>query len=99
MHDYRPASSLVARYDVVIFGAGPVGLFLACELRLADLSVLVVEQAENPISPLKQLPFGMRGLSAPTIEGFYRRGLLDAIAVPQRTRRDSSGGSVSAVAH
>jgi 2-polyprenyl-6-methoxyphenol hydroxylase-like FAD-dependent oxidoreductase len=99
MHDYHPASSLVARYDVVIVGAGPVGLFLACELRLADLSVLVVEQAENPISPLKQLPFGMRGLSAPTIEGFYRRGLLDAIAVPQRTRRDSSGGSVSAVSH
>ena len=57
-----------ARYDVVIVGAGPVGLFLACELRLADLSVLVLEQAADPRSPLKRLPFGMRGLSAPTIE-------------------------------
>jgi 2-polyprenyl-6-methoxyphenol hydroxylase-like FAD-dependent oxidoreductase len=26
-------------YDVIIAGAGPVGLFLACELRLATLSV------------------------------------------------------------
>jgi 2-polyprenyl-6-methoxyphenol hydroxylase-like FAD-dependent oxidoreductase len=67
-------------YDVVIAGAGPVGLFLACELRLANLSVLVLEQAEDPRSPLKRLPFGMRGLSAPTIEAFYRRGLLSAIA-------------------
>jgi 2-polyprenyl-6-methoxyphenol hydroxylase-like FAD-dependent oxidoreductase len=67
-------------YDVVIAGAGPVGLFLACELRLADLSVLVLEQAEDPRSPLKRLPFGMRGLSAPTIEAFNRRGLLDEIA-------------------
>ena len=38
-------------YDVVIAGAGPVGLFLACELRLAGLSVLVLEQAEDPRSP------------------------------------------------
>ena len=63
-------------YDVVIAGAGPVGLFLACELRLTGLSILVLEQAEDPRSPLKRLPFGMRGLSAPTIEAFYRRGLL-----------------------
>ncbi|VWD48567.1 FAD-dependent oxidoreductase [Burkholderia lata] len=69
-------------HDVVIAGAGPVGLFLACELRLAGLSVLVVEQAGDPDSPLKRLPFGMRGLSAPTIEAFYRRGLLDDIAMP-----------------
>ena len=38
-------------YDVVIAGAGPVGLFLACELRLAGLSVLVLEQVEDPRSP------------------------------------------------
>jgi 2-polyprenyl-6-methoxyphenol hydroxylase-like FAD-dependent oxidoreductase len=67
-------------YDVIIAGAGPVGLFLACELRLAKLSVLVLEQLEDPHSPLKQLPFGMRGLWGPSIEAFYRRGLLDQIA-------------------
>ncbi len=49
-------------YDAIIAGAGPVGLFLAGELRLAKLSVLVLEQTENPGSPLKQLPFSMREL-------------------------------------
>ena len=76
-------------YDVVIAGAGPVGLFLACELRLAGVSVLVLEQAQDPSSPLKRLPFGMRGLSAPTIESFYRRGLLDDIMAPER-RQDGA---------
>jgi 2-polyprenyl-6-methoxyphenol hydroxylase-like FAD-dependent oxidoreductase len=77
-------------YDVVIAGAGPVGLFLACELRLANLSVLVVEQAEDPRSPLKRLPFGMRGLSVPTLEAFYRRGLLAELAAPQPGRNRAS---------
>ncbi|WP_174258549.1 FAD-dependent oxidoreductase [Renibacterium salmoninarum] len=40
-------------YDVVIAGAGPVGLFLSCELRLAGLSVLVLESASDPYSALK----------------------------------------------
>ena len=83
-------------YDVVIAGAGPVGLFLACELRLAGLSVLVLEQAEDPRSPLKRLPFGMRGLSAPTIEAFYRRGLLDDMAAPQRVKDSGSGSAPAA---
>ena len=86
-------------YDVVIAGAGPVGLFLACELRLADLSVLVLEQAEDPRSPLKRLPFGMRGLSAPTIEAFYRRGLLNDIAALEPVKTGLMGGSASSAAH
>jgi 2-polyprenyl-6-methoxyphenol hydroxylase-like FAD-dependent oxidoreductase len=49
-------------YDVIIAGAGPVGLFLACELRLAKLSVVVLEPLEDLGSPLKELPFGLRGL-------------------------------------
>ncbi|MBV9747676.1 MAG: FAD-dependent monooxygenase, partial [Acetobacteraceae bacterium] len=56
--------------DVLIAGAGPVGLFLACELRLAGASVLVLEKAEDPHSPLKRLPFGLRGLTAPSIAAF-----------------------------
>lgn len=69
-------------HDVIIAGAGPVGLFLACELRLAGVSVLVLEQAEEASSPLKRLPFGMRGLSASTLEALYRRGLLDDVRAP-----------------
>src|ERR1700728_3139969 len=72
--------------DVIISGAGPVGLFLACELALAKCSVLILEKAENPHSPLKQIPFGIRGLSAPTIEAFYRRGLLEELEVHKRLK-------------
>lgn len=82
-------------YDVVIAGAGPVGLFLACELRLAGLSVLVLEQAPDPHSPLKQLPFGLRGLSIPTTEAFHRRGLLDEILAARRAK----SGAIRSAAH
>src|SRR5271168_3195229 len=73
-------------YDVIISGAGPVGLFLACELALAECSVLILEKAENPHSPLKQLPFGLRGLNTPSIEALYRRGLLEELEVPKQIR-------------
>jgi 2-polyprenyl-6-methoxyphenol hydroxylase-like FAD-dependent oxidoreductase len=73
-----------AVYDVIISGGGPVGLFLACELALSKCSVLILEKAEDPHSPLKQLPFGIRGLSAPTIEALYRRGLLDELQLHKR---------------
>ena len=73
-------------HDVIISGAGPVGLFLAGELALAQCSVLVLEQAEDPHSPLKQLPFGIRGLSAPTIETLDRRGLLDQLELHKRLK-------------
>lgn len=73
-------------YDVMISGAGPVGLFLAGELASAGCSVLVLERAEDPYSPLKQMPFGIRGLSAPTIAAFAQRGLLDQLEVPKRVK-------------
>ena len=75
-----------SNHDVVISGAGPVGLFLACELALAKCSVLILEKAEDPHSPLKQLPFGIRGLSAPTIESLYRRGLLGELEIHKRLK-------------
>jgi 2-polyprenyl-6-methoxyphenol hydroxylase-like FAD-dependent oxidoreductase len=85
MHSGKtPQDSLI--HDVIIAGAGPVGLFLAGELALAKCSVLVLEKAENPHSPLKQFPFGIRGLSAPTIEALYRRGLLETLEVHKRLR-------------
>ncbi|WP_158799260.1 FAD-dependent monooxygenase [Pedobacter sp. L105] len=73
-------------YHVIISGAGPVGLFLACELALAKCSVLILEKAGNPHSLLKQLPFGIRGLSALTIEAFYRRGLFDELEIHKRIK-------------
>jgi 2-polyprenyl-6-methoxyphenol hydroxylase-like FAD-dependent oxidoreductase len=72
--------------DVIISGAGPVGLFLACELALASCSVLILERSEDPQSLLKQLPFGVRGLSAPSIESLYRRGLLQELELHKRLK-------------
>ena len=66
-------------YDVVIAGGGPVGLFLACELQLAGISVLVLERMEDPRSPMKAGWMGMRGLNFPSVEAFYRRGLLEEV--------------------
>lgn len=63
-------------HDVVIVGAGPVGLFLACELGLAGCSVLVLERETEPGSPWRADPLGMRGLSAASVAAFYRRGML-----------------------
>ncbi|MEU7141552.1 FAD-dependent monooxygenase [Nocardia sp. NPDC046473] len=63
-------------FDVVIVGAGPVGLFLACELGLAGCAVLVLERESEPHSPWRVDPLGMRGLSASSVEAFYRRRML-----------------------
>ena len=82
-------------YDVIIAGAGPVGLFLASELRLARLSVLVLERSERPDSPLKRLPFGMRGLWGPSVEAFDRRGLLEQIASQPRADGQPRPGPIS----
>ncbi|KAA1234404.1 NAD(P)-binding protein [Agrobacterium tumefaciens] len=77
-------------HDVLIVGAGPVGLFLACELRQAGCSVLVLEASPYPDSPLKRPPFGLRGLTVPTIESLDRRGLLEAIK-EREAGRDTPG--------
>jgi 2-polyprenyl-6-methoxyphenol hydroxylase-like FAD-dependent oxidoreductase len=63
-------------YDVIVVGAGPVGLFLACELGLAGLSVLVLERDQEPESPWKDAPLGRRGMNTSSAESIHRRGLL-----------------------
>ncbi|MEV7595998.1 FAD-dependent monooxygenase [Kitasatospora sp. NPDC089797] len=61
-------------FDVVVAGGGPVGLMLACELRLAGTSVLVVERLTAVDETIKA-----GAINTPSVEAFYRRGLLPAL--------------------
>ncbi|HWD79901.1 MAG TPA: FAD-dependent monooxygenase [Kribbella sp.] len=65
--------------DVVISGGGPVGLMLACELRLAGLEVLVVERLREIDPTIKA-----GSINLPTAEALYRRGLLPALQEVQQ---------------
>ncbi len=57
--------------DVVIVGAGPVGLMLAGELRLGGVDCVVLEREAVPVDQSRAL-----GFTARTIEVFDQRGLL-----------------------
>ncbi|MGF6888166.1 2-polyprenyl-6-methoxyphenol hydroxylase-like FAD-dependent oxidoreductase [Nocardia sp. GAS34] len=71
-------------FDVVVVGAGPVGLMLACELRLAGVEVLVVERLTEPDPTIKA-----GAINVPTAQAFYRRGLLPQLV--QRHRAAVAG--------
>ncbi|MBP2704586.1 FAD-dependent monooxygenase [Microbispora sp. RL4-1S] len=60
--------------DVVITGGGPVGLMLACELRLGGASVVVLERLTEVDPTIKA-----GALNAPSVTALYRRGLLPAL--------------------
>ncbi|MFK4086460.1 FAD-dependent monooxygenase [Kribbella sp. NPDC020789] len=64
-------------YDVAIVGAGPVGLYLACELGMRGVSVVVLEREAEAGSVWRAAPLGMRGIMAASLAGFHRRGLLE----------------------
>jgi bifunctional hydroxylase/dehydrase len=56
---------------VVVVGAGPAGLMLAGELRLAGVDVVVLERLTEPTGESRGL-----GFTARTMESFDQRGLL-----------------------
>lgn len=58
--------------DVIVAGAGPTGLMLACELRLHGLNPVVLEKEIEPTKVVRAL-----GLHARSIEVMDQRGLLE----------------------
>ncbi|MEU1631209.1 FAD-dependent monooxygenase [Streptomyces sp. NPDC020096] len=67
-HDIHPAARADAA--VVVVGAGPVGLWLAAELRLRDVSVLVLEKAAARDPRSRAV-----GMQAGTLDTFATRGI------------------------
>ncbi|WP_437115474.1 FAD-dependent monooxygenase [Streptomyces griseoviridis] len=73
--------------QVVVVGAGPVGLMLAAELRLGGARVVVLERLPAPTTESRAST-----LHARTMELFDSRGLLDALGpVPGDTRGHFAG--------
>ena len=71
--------------DVIIAGAGPTGLMLACELRLQGVRTVVLERDAEPTKVVRA-----RGLHARSIEVLDQRGLLDRFLA--HGRRHGVGG-------
>ncbi|HUD38081.1 MAG TPA: FAD-dependent monooxygenase [Streptosporangiaceae bacterium] len=82
-------------YDVLVAGAGPVGLMLATELRLAGMRVLVVERREELDTAVKA-----GGINTASAQALERRGLLPALEavlrrLPEAAKAAGSGQSPS----
>ncbi|MFF3676211.1 rifampin monooxygenase [Streptomyces sp. NPDC002120] len=76
--------------DVIVVGAGPTGLMLACELRLARVNVVVLEKLTEPTGQSRG-----RGMHARTVELLDQRGLLDRfLAVSEKFRVGGFFGGV-----
>ncbi|WP_344892106.1 FAD-dependent monooxygenase [Actinomadura meridiana] len=73
--------------QVVVVGAGPVGLMLAGELRLGGVDVVLLERLPAPTTESRAST-----LHARTMEIFDQRGLLDALGPVPNDMRGHFGG-------
>ncbi|HME63970.1 MAG TPA: FAD-dependent monooxygenase [Streptosporangiaceae bacterium] len=83
-------SARAGQVDIVIAGGGPVGLMLACELRLSGTDPIVLERLPG----INQTPKG-NGLVGQIVPMLDYRGLLDRLrqdaTLPGRYRATRSG--------
>jgi 2-polyprenyl-6-methoxyphenol hydroxylase-like FAD-dependent oxidoreductase len=73
--------------QVVVAGAGPVGLMLAGELRLAGVSVVVIERRREPMTESRASQLNTR-----TAELLHERGLDDLLAEAEHEPMAHFGG-------
>jgi oxygenase len=78
---------MITRTQVIVVGAGPVGLMLAGELRLGGASVVVLEQRHQPAADPRASV-----LHARTMEIFDCRGLLARLGAPPGDAMGHFGG-------
>jgi bifunctional hydroxylase/dehydrase len=73
--------------DIIIVGAGPAGLMLAGELRLAGVDVIVLERLAQRTGESRGL-----GFTARTMEIFDQRGLLSSFGNIETSKVGHFGG-------
>jgi 2-polyprenyl-6-methoxyphenol hydroxylase-like FAD-dependent oxidoreductase len=75
--------------DVLVVGAGPVGLMLACELALQGISTVVLERSPQPPDEVRAQ--SLHGRTVPTLD---RRGLLQRFQAAERELNGGGGDSL-----
>jgi 2-polyprenyl-6-methoxyphenol hydroxylase-like FAD-dependent oxidoreductase len=86
-------SDLVVR-DVVIVGAGPVGLLLAIELKTAGVRPLVLERLAEPDRGIKAAAIGAVGAEALERRGFARALDDEQVTMPMAKAARAGSGPV-----
>lgn len=74
-------------FDVIVVGAGPVGLMLAAELRLGGVHVAVLERLHQPSGQSRGL-----GFTARAAEVFDQRGVLARLGTTEVSPMGHFGG-------
>jgi len=69
-------------FDVVVVGAGPVGLWLACELKLAGADVAVLERRTERTAQSRALTIHGRSLEVFALRGLAERFLNAGKPIP-----------------
>lgn len=83
----EPSGRLPQTTEVVVVGAGPVGLLLAGELRLGGADVVVLERLACPTGESRASQLGPRSM-----ELFLQRGLVDALGTLSNESHGHFGG-------
>ncbi len=81
-------------HDVVIVGAGPVGLFLAIELATAGVRPLVLERLVEPDRGIKAAAVGAAGAEALERRGFARALDEEQVTMPVTKAARAGSGPV-----
>ncbi|WP_131736008.1 FAD-dependent monooxygenase [Actinomadura roseirufa] len=80
--------------DVIVVGAGPVGLLLAAELKLAGADPLVLEAADGSVRRARSL--GLRAINTQSLRTLALRGLTGRLREAQEALLDELGPAADA---